>query len=460
MSAASSTRAAMRKGRCERGVFDLRLSEVLWLLGFNVLLFESPIQNSTGFTYVDEIMTLCLLAAAALKISFSKVATGVLGPKARAAVLLMLAVVCLGLLGNAAGGVQTQAAPILIDLFTCVKFPVALVSACIVFSGSNALLFRAVEMEAKAVVAVLFVLGIANLFVDFGMGSDPRYGLRASFMAVFGHPTYLVFACVGLSVVLLANWRRNIPWVFIVLVVIALSLRSKGLVYAALVVVLLVLFSRRNRLSVLHIVVCAVLALLIAYDQFEAYFQTDGFARTELLRTSFEVAGDYAPFGSGFATYGSAVTAETQYYSSLYYHYGLSTVWGLTPERANFLSDTFWPTVLGQFGWAGLVLYVGMLVVLFAFAYELNSATRLAVLCCFLYLAISSTSESAFFNPQSVYLAVCLSLAMRSVAAAGPGLGSGADSCERSCNSASDTRSGQEGLSGANTRSGAAKECI
>lgn len=392
-------------------ILDLKLSEVFWLLGFNALLFESPIQDATGFTYIDEAMTLFLLAAAT-KAAMGKTRSVSLGFRALAAILLMLSVVSMGLLSNAVWGVQTKPAPILIDLFTCVKFPIALISACVVFAEPGPVFFRTVETEAKIVAAVLLVLGVANLFFDFGMGTDPRYGLRASFMAVFGHPTYLVFACVGLSVILLTNWRWNLPWILMVLAVTSLSLRSKGLVYAALVIALLVLFYRRNKLSVFHIAICVALAFLIAYDQFEAYFQTDGYARTELLRTSFEIAHDFAPLGSGLATYGSAVTAEPQYYSPLYYQYGLSTVWGLTPDRTAFLSDAFWPTVLGQFGWVGLVLYAGMIAALFSFAYHLTSKTRLAALCCFLYLLISSTSESAFFNPQSVYLAVCLSLAM------------------------------------------------
>lgn len=412
MSNLLSWRTYGTRGRSANTLLNLRLSELCWLIGFNLLLFEVPIQNSTGFSYIDEGLTVLLLVVAVLKAAFDKERVPVFDSRARVSILLMLVVVCLGLFGNALWEIQTQAAPILIDIFTCIKFPIALLSACVIFSGSGSRLLKAVEAEAKIIIAVLLILGIANLFVDFGMGTDPRYGLRASFMAVFGHPTYLVFASVGLSIIFLAYWRRNLLWVFLTFAVIALSLRSKGLVYVVAVLALLVLFSHRNRLSVFHVAICVLLAFLVGYDQFETYFQTDGFARTELLRTSLKIASDYAPFGSGFATFGSAVTSEMQYYSSLYYQYGLSTVYGLTPGDASFLSDTFWPTVLGQFGWIGILCFAGMLVKLFHFAYSLNSRTRLAVVCGFLYLIISSTSESAFFNPQAVYLAVCISLAI------------------------------------------------
>lgn len=413
MGVAVSARSHSARNPRMGSILDLTLSEVLWLAGFNVLLFELPIQNFTGFSYIDEFMAVCLLGVAVKDSIKREKETSKLNAAVYAAMFLLVIVVCLGLLGNITWEVQTQAAPILIDIFTCIKFPLTVISGSMVFSKSSDIFFGVIEMEAKVVVAVLFVLGVANLFVDYGMGADLRYGLR-SFMAVFGHPTYLVFACVGLSVILLANWKHNLSWIIVALVVISLSLRSKGLVYAAIVVALLVLFSRRNKISILQVVVCAFLAFFIAYDQFVAYFQTNGFARTELLQTAFEVANDHAPYGSGFATYGSAVTADLQYYSSLYYEYGLSTVWGLSPDWPAFLSDTFWPTVLGQFGWMGVLCYAGVVGLLFRFAYQFASGTRLAACCCFLYLLISSTSESAFFNPQSVYLAVCLSIVLGS----------------------------------------------
>jgi hypothetical protein len=258
------------------------------------------------------------------------------------------------------------------------------------------------------------------------MGTDPRYGLRASFKAVYGHPTYLVFACVGLSVVLLADRKRNARWIVMLLAVAVLSLRTKGIAWAALTAVLMATFGRRERLTALHAAACAGLALLIGYDQYESYFQHDGYARTELVRASLEVAADHPVLGPGFATFGSAVTAEPAYYSVLYYRYGLSSVWGLAYGSTGFLSDTFWPIVLGQFSWVGLLLYAGMLACLFMFAYGARAGTRLATVCCFAYLLISSTSESAFFNPASVYLAFCLGLALVGAARPGPRGGRGA----------------------------------
>lgn len=64
-------------------------------------------------------------------------------------------------------------------------------------------------------------------------------------------------------------------------------------------------------------------------------------ARFRLTIASLEIANTYAPLGAGFATFGSNVTTLSEYYLSLYYDYGLSTVWGLRPTGTQFVSDTF-----------------------------------------------------------------------------------------------------------------------
>ena len=53
--------------RAERvKLLDLTLSDFFWLVVINLLLFESTIQNSTGFTYIDEIASILLIGNGAL----------------------------------------------------------------------------------------------------------------------------------------------------------------------------------------------------------------------------------------------------------------------------------------------------------------------------------------------------------------------------------------------------------
>lgn len=391
----------------ETSVGDLAL-----LLFLNLALFGEAIQGAMGFSYCDEIATIAVVCAAFFRFHASKnaLADG-MSTSSKLALIWLFVVVSAAFLGNAFCGVHASTAAILTDFLTCCKFPIALIASIYAFACSERLsaLF---EIEAKILLVVMTVLGIGNLFFDFGMGSEARFGIRASFTFVFDHPTYLVFCAAGLTAFLMKDRERNMPFIVMGMLFVLLSLRSKGFAFAAVCLLLLLTFGKSNRLSVVHIALGLVAVALIGMDQYINYYQSAGYARGELARQAIAVANDYFPLGTGFATYGSAVTAQIDNYSPLYYAYGLSTVWGLAPGAASFLSDTFWPTVLAQFGYFGLVAFAALLIALFVMCYKAGGGSRLPVICIFAYLLISSTSESSFFNPSAAYLAMCAGLAI------------------------------------------------
>lgn len=86
-------------------------------------------------------------------------------------------------------------------------------------------------------------------------------------------------------------------------------------------------------------------------------------ARYQLLTKSFEIAKDHFPLGSGFGTFASYYSGVR--YSPLYKIYGLSTVNGLSMSNRSFMSDSFWPMILGQTGWLGCIAYIVALAMLF-----------------------------------------------------------------------------------------------
>ena len=412
--ASQTSKRAAALSRTKSSFLQMTLSELFWLMVFNLTAFGPAIQDATGFSYIDEFATLLLLFAAfnaKLKQTTGASRLGFKMQNTAPAIVLLFFVVVLGILGNAVYKVQDDAIPIAIDAFTTIKFPIALLAAMKVFRNKPQL-FRIIEEEARILILLTSLLGFLNIFFDFGMGLEqPRFGFRSSFDFVFSHPTYLVFFAVGLNVILLSHPNNNRVWIVVSYIVIALSLRSKGIAFIAAAIVLILVMGRRQRLRVWQIIVAAIVTIAVGWSQFLDYFGTEGYARNELLRNSLRIAKEYYPLGTGFATFGSAITATQEYYSELYYKYGLSAIWGLEPGHAIFVSDTFWPTVLGQFGWLGLFFYIGSMICLFLYVYRLGGQ-RLATCCCFAYLLISSTSESAFFNPQAVYLAVCLAISM------------------------------------------------
>ena len=299
-------------------------------------------------------------------------------------------------------------------MFTCLKFPAILLCTMFLFQENGKNLLWWIEKLMKLLVVIMLLLAVGNLFFDFGMGNDPRYGLRASFMFICGHPEYASLMCVGMAVVFSRDLKQNKLFFALSLLVIASTLRSKGLVFCVVAPVIAYVMRDGRKLNVLHILICVAVAAFIGWDQFMGYYQTDGSARGELTAASIEIALDHFPLGTGFATFGSNSSASGGFYSPVYYLYGLDQVWGLSLENHTFLSDTFWPTVLGQFGFIGLIIYVVMIASIAFIALRQDRITRVPVALCFTYLLISSTSASSFFNPVSVYLAFVLGLLVAS----------------------------------------------
>lgn len=151
----------------------------------------------------------------------------------------------------------------------------------------------------------------------------------------------------------------------------------------------------------------------IAYDQIEYYFFTsDDIARGVLLETSIKIANEHFPVGAGFGTFASYFSATN--YSPIYAKYNIQDVHGLTKENPSFISDSFWPMLIGQFGYIGAILYLICIILMLVkiqkkFSIE-NKYKYIAKISILAYLMISSTSESAFVNPMAISLALILGI--------------------------------------------------
>ncbi len=79
-------------------------------------------------------------------------------------------------------------------------------------------------------------------------------------------------------------------------------------------------------------------------------------ARIALYLGAVAVAADEFPLGAGLGRYGSWISRTN--YSDVYREYGLDQIYGLSPENPQFITDTFWPQILGETGVVGLGAYV------------------------------------------------------------------------------------------------------
>lgn len=394
----------------EKSLLDIELSRFVWAIAVVMLMFQPALQDWVPqFSWLDELVTLALCVAAVLRKVKHRLALN----SREWGVALLVVVFCLvTFVGNLRSGVPESSYPVLIDSFTCVKFFAVTLAGIFVFIDEKDLIGLLVTVS-KALLAVLSVCALVSLVLDVGMStSDVRFGLRP-FCFVFPHPNYLALAVVGIMIILSSDIKKNLPWLVVAAAVLALTLRGKAIGFAVFALfVILMTGSGKRRITLPQVLAVSVVVAVIGWGQIEAYFGTEGQARFELMRGGIEVARDFFPTGSGFATFGSAITSDSQWYSSLYDYYDLSSVWGLSREYSAFISDSYWPTVLGQSGWLGLLVICGELVLLYR-ATTLMAKVKLPVLLCAAYLLIMSTSESAFFNPSAVYLSICAVLASR-----------------------------------------------
>lgn len=126
------------------------------------------------------------------------------------------------------------------------------------------------------------------------------------------------------------------------------------------------------------------LAILVKYDI--------NFIRERLLVDSIELANKNFPFGTGYGTFGSNIAFEK--WSNLYNDLGYT--------QNLYLSDSFWPIIIGQNGWIGLIIFLMILLMYLKELFKLqktNNYLALAGFSLFVYELICSIAESAFFNP-------------------------------------------------------------
>lgn len=117
------------------------------------------------------------------------------------------------------------------------------------------------------------------------------------------------------------------------------------------------IFKIKNILLISVILSCII--YLLIWDKFQFYFvhgleDDSDVLRTLFYKTSLDILCDYFPLGSGFATF--ANYASGVFYSPLYYKYNLWQVYGATPDNPMFVADTFYPQ-LSQYGFVGFFLF-------------------------------------------------------------------------------------------------------
>lgn len=266
----------------------------------------------------------------------------------------------------------------------------------------------------KKITLILFILSVINYIFKI-WPSEVRYGIMSNKL-FYNHPTSLAAVCIFLlSCLLMSNKEiKNVKKTIILLLILMLStMRSKAIASAIISLLVIIYVNKCNKkISLSKLGILGVIGVFIAWSQIEFYYFTaaKGGARAELTNKAIQIAKDYFPIGTGFGTYASYFSGIN--YSPVYYKYQLNNVYGLSKGKTSFISDTFWPMIMGQFGMAGFISYIIIIILLFINIQKCfdrtNKGIYLAKMTCLIYLLISSTAESAFVHTMAIPLAVII----------------------------------------------------
>ena len=226
-----------------------------------------------------------------------------------------------------------------------------------------------------------FMMYFANRVVPIFEVTEQRFGFDTySFIANnAGEFANLIFAAGILAFSVCRSSQIRLVSIGMMLFLSFASLRFKAMVLALLYVLLAV--SRRiglvqtrvaevsprevvtqSRVRLIYLLAIIPFGLALGAEQFSNYFLGELTPRLFLVQSAIAVASDFFPFGAGGGTFGSAVSKLS--YSDLYYDLGFAGRWGLTEADGRFLSDSFWPMVIAQYGIAGLGIVLAIYVMI------------------------------------------------------------------------------------------------
>lgn len=361
------------------------------------------------FSYGDEIISiLFFLYFLYCKLSYMKVR------KTDSIILsCVIIIILIGLGGNFIYSFQTNMYVICLDILSSFKY-------IFLFLGLNEFLNNK-ERNLNGLVVflfsiyklymlIMFACAIANQFMDIGMSVEYRYGIKG-FSFITYIPGIVISHCSYFLLFLLKEKKdRYYFWSIIAIFVMISTLKSRAFILAAAYIFIIIARDKKIKINKMHVCVILLVLLIIGYPQFKVYFILNKSPRYVFLHNSIVLANNYFPFGTGFSTYGTGTAAH--HYSLVYYMLGFDKLYGMGPEGNMFLCDTFFPAMLGQFGYIGFVIYVFLMAY---FSYLVISKTQknsIYVSIYFIIIIWISSIQSAYFTTSAMTcsLIICLIL--------------------------------------------------
>lgn len=326
-----------------------------WLIIGMLVFFEL----AGGRSYFDELLS--IIAAAyllylALRDELSRFDS--------VSLFMLVIVIFWGLCSNVISGISRSLLSVIVDVIAETKILWVYFAAKYYFRGETAKKFSfSLVSVSKIYIVIGFICSVISQFVNIGMTESERYGIQGfSFIFPFSFQ-FLAVTLLALSVLLVSEAKYRQRYYLLGSISLMLATKSAPLLFGMMFLVLLIYFYRYKKLNPFIVALLFLGVIAVGSYQIQTYLMNVNAPRYLFFLHGADLANDYFPFGTGFATFGSDQAARS--YSPLYYQFGFSRLFGLNPEDGSFLSDTFWPMALGQFGWIGFAMFIGLFIRIF-----------------------------------------------------------------------------------------------
>ena len=263
-----------------------------------------------------------------------------------------------------------------------------------------------------------------------------RYGV-GSLQVFYGHPSNLGAQCVFLLGMLTVLYpflkseegkrtRNNIINIVLtggLLLMTMMTLRIRLIGFAAVFLIFRFYMTvLRKRLHLPVMLAGAAAALAVGWKRlYDFYFSPYAYtmARGQFMVNSLDIAERNLPFGSGFGTFGSRLAQL--YYSPLYYKYDMMITAGMTPTHPAYACDTFFPCILAESGWLGLIAYIGLILTLALSVYlkyrksdpaSFTSYAYFTIFLLLIYEILETTGALSFSETYSVKIALVIGISL------------------------------------------------
>ncbi len=342
-------------------------------------------------------------------------------------VLLLGVIMIIGLLSNFfayRNGYKTEGVAIIGDFIVFYKAFMAYIAIRLLSYSFDA---NRVLKKVSKYTKLIFYLLVIFIIIDFIFKiypHQPRYGIY-SIELFFKHPSRYAFSFAFIFLVLLPeHYKNNKSLLYAVLFFGLLSLRVKYFGFVVLAIFFMFYGKRLFTIPKIYFLsTISSIGLIIVWlfwNQLDMYFSfdsiEDAWSRAVILYYSFIIGNDFFPLGSGFGTYSSYFSGL--YYSWVYDLYGINNVYGISKTYWSFIADQYWPMVLGQFGYLGLlsmafVIYHYLTLFIKNIKANINNTKYyyfLSAILGLMLLLINSTADAIFTQQRAVVMFVYFAL--------------------------------------------------